>query len=118
MLSTRSGASSARRGAGAPANADDGSALRGSGSPVRRMLIAGPAVAVVSILAALLTTSAAGVPLRDPDHVAGRRLVIVLGFVAALLALDVVVRAGRRSGTWRPSRAALAGVWRERWTLR
>ena len=80
------------------------------------MLVAGPAVAVVSIIAALLTTDTAGLPLRDPDHVAGRRLLLVLGLVAVLVALDVVVRAGRRSGTLRPSLDAIARVRRERWT--
>jgi hypothetical protein len=86
-------------------------------SPPRRMLVAGPAVAMVSIIAALLTTDAAGLPLRDPDHVAGRRLVLVLCLVAVLVVLDVVVRAGRRSGRLRPSRAAMQRVRRERWTL-
>ena len=74
-------------------------------------------MALVSILAALATTHAAGVPLRDPDGVAGRRLLIVLALVAVLVALDVVVRAGRRSSTTLPTRAALERVRRERWTL-
>ena len=86
-------------------------------SPDRRMLIAGPVVAAVSMLTALLATNAAGLPLRDPDHVAGRRLLLVLGLVGMLIALDVVVRAARRSGTLRPSRAAMRRVRRERWTL-
>lgn len=85
-------------------------------SPSRRMLVAGPAVAAVSIVAALLTTDAAGLPLRDPDHVAGRRLLLVLGLVGVLVVLDVVVRAARRSGTLRPSLAAMQAVRRERWT--
>jgi hypothetical protein len=80
------------------------------------MLLAGPGVALVSILTALLTTRAAGVPLRDPDHVAGRRLVWVVVLVVVLIGLDVVVRAGRRSRQLWPSRAALAGVRRERWS--
>jgi PAP2 superfamily len=83
----------------------------------RRLLIAGPVVALVSLLAAVITTNAAGLPLRDPDHVAGRRLAMVLGLVALLIALDVLVRARLRSRTGRPSRAAIASVWRERWTL-
>jgi membrane-associated phospholipid phosphatase len=82
-----------------------------------RLLIAGPVVALVSLLAAVLTTDAAGLPLRDPDHVAGRRLAMVLGLVALLIALDVLVRARLRSRTGRPSRAAIASVWRERWIL-
>ena len=82
----------------------------------RRMLLAGPAVALVSMLTALLATNAAGVPLRDPDHVAGRRLALVVGLVLVLVGLDVVVRAGRRAGRLWPSRAAMASVRRERWT--
>ncbi len=81
------------------------------------MLVAGPAVAVISFLTALLTTDAAGVPLRDPDNVAGRRLVLVGCLVAVLIGLDIVVRAGRRAGTLLPSRAAIESVRRERWTL-
>src|SRR5215207_3146892 len=75
-----------------------------------RMVIAGPVVAIVSVLVALLTTDAAGLPLRDPDHVAGRRLGLVLCLVAMLIGLDVLVRAGRHSRTLRPSRAAIASV--------
>lgn len=87
-------------------------------SPQRRVLVAGPVVAMISILAALVTTNAAGVPLRDPDHVAGRRLLIVLGLVAVLIGLDLVIRACRRSGDLRPAREELRRVRRERWTLR
>jgi hypothetical protein len=83
----------------------------------RRMLLAGPIVAFVTVLAALLATDAAGVPLRDPDHVAGRRLLLVIWFVLGLVALDVVVRAVRHSpGRW-PTREALLIVRRQRWTL-
>jgi hypothetical protein len=70
------------------------------------------------MLAALIATDAGGLPLRDPDHVAGRRLVFVLCLVAVLVALDVVVRAARRSGGLRPSLAAIQTVRRERWTRR
>jgi membrane-associated phospholipid phosphatase len=81
------------------------------------MLIAGPLVAIVSVIAAFVTTNAAGVPLRDPDHVAGRRLVLVVCFVVVLIGLDVLVRAARRSpGRW-PSRRTIERVRRERWTL-
>jgi hypothetical protein len=85
--------------------------------PGRRALIAGPVVALVSVIAAVLTTDAAGVPLRDPDHVAGRRLVWVCCLVVLLVGLDIVVRACRRSTTPWPSRVALTRVRRERWTL-
>ena len=84
----------------------------------RRMVAAGPIVAVVSMVAALIATGAAGIPLRDPDHVAGRRLVLLLALVALLVALDVVVRASRRAPGLVPSRALVAEVRRERWTWR
>ena len=63
----------------------------------RRMVAAGPIVAVVSMVAALIATGAAGIPLRDPYHFAGRRLVMLLALVGLLVALDVVVRASRRA---------------------
>ncbi len=81
------------------------------------MLAAGPVVAIVTVITALLTTRAVGLPLRDPDHVAALYLALVGCAMAMLVGLDVVVRAGRRSGTSRPSRAAMAAVRRERWTL-
>lgn len=84
----------------------------------RRMVAAGPIVAVVSMVAALIATGAAGIPLRDPDHVAGRRLVMLLALVGLLVALDVVVRASRRAHRVMPSRAVVAEVRRERWTWR
>jgi hypothetical protein len=55
------------------------------------------------------------VPLRDPDGVAGRRLVWVVVLVLVMVGLDILVRAGRRTGSVRPSRAALQSVRRERW---
>jgi len=82
----------------------------------RRSVAAGPVVAVVTLVAALLATRAAGVPLRDPDGVAGRRFVWVVCLVVALVGVDVVVRAARRSGTLTPSRAAMRSVRRERWS--
>jgi len=87
-------------------------------APRWRMLAAGPTVAMVTVVTALLATDAAGVTLRDPDHVAALYLALV-GFAMALLVwLDIAVRAGRRSGTRRPSREAMASVRRDRWTLR
>lgn len=84
----------------------------------RRSVLAGPLVAIATVLAALIATQAAGVPFRDPDHVVGKRLALVACFVALLVGLDIVVRAGRRSRTLTPSRAALRSVLRERWTRR
>ena len=65
---------------------------------------------------ALIATSAAGVPLRDPDGVAGGRFVWALTVVGMLVVLDMVIQAGRRSGQIRPSRAAIRHIQRERWT--
>jgi len=100
----------ARTHRGAARSADRGRA------PHPRMLAAGPLVAVATMAAALICTGAAGLPLRDPDHVAGRRLLIVFALVGALVALDVVVRGARRSGRRWPSLAAMRSVRQERWT--
>jgi membrane-associated phospholipid phosphatase len=81
-------------------------------------LVAGPVVAIVTVLVALLATHAAGVSFRDPDHMVGRRLVWVGCLVVVLVGLDVVVRAGRRSRKLMPSLAAMRSVRRERWTPR
>jgi hypothetical protein len=82
----------------------------------RRMLIAGPLVAIVTMIAAIVVTDAAGVPLRDPDHVAGKRLLALFALVGLLFVLDVAVRAARGTGRRIPTRAAMARVRRERWT--
>ncbi len=84
--------------------------------PSWRSVVAGPVVAAVTLLAALVATQTAGVPFRDPDHVAAKYLVLVGGSVVLLAVIDVIVRAGCRSGTLRPSRAAVDGVRRERWS--
>jgi hypothetical protein len=81
-------------------------------------VLAGPVVAVITVVAALLATHAADVPFRDPDHVVGKRLTRVVGLVLLLVVLDVVVRAGWRSRTLAPSRASMRRVRRERWTRR
>ncbi len=80
------------------------------------MLAAGPLVALVSIVAAFIVTDAAGISIRDPDHVAGRRLAMLIGLVLFLVLLDVVVRAAHRTGRRIPPRSAIAAVRRERWT--
>jgi PAP2 superfamily len=82
----------------------------------RRMLLAGPLVAIVSMMAAVLVTNAAGISVRDPDRVAGKRLLALFALVGLLFVLDVAVRAARRTGRRLPSRAAMARVRRERWT--
>jgi hypothetical protein len=82
-----------------------------------RGTVAGPLVAAVTVLAALLTTDAVGLPLRDPDHVAALYLALVGFGMVLLVGLDILVRAGRGSGRFPPSRAAMRRVRRERWTL-
>src|SRR3712207_5109804 len=82
----------------------------------RRAVLAGPLVAVAALATAFVVTQIAGVPLRDPDGVASGRLLGALGFVAALVCIDVLVRASRRSPRMLPSRADAWAVLRERWT--
>lgn len=82
-----------------------------------RGLVAAPLVAAVTLVAALLTTREVGLPVRDPDHVAALYLVLVGLGMALLVVLEVVIGAARRTGTRRPSRAAIAEFRRERWTL-
>jgi hypothetical protein len=82
-----------------------------------RGVLAGPLLAAVTVLVGLITTDAAGVPLRDPDHVAALYLLLVGSGVALLVGLDIAIRAQRRTpGGGLPSRAAMRAVRRERWT--
>jgi len=104
MLLSREGAVASSAGQGAPE------------LPPWRSVAAGPVVAVATLLAAAWATHAAGVPLRDPDNVAAKYLVLVGFSVMVMVGLDVVVRAGRRSGTRTPSRVAMRSVRRERWS--
>jgi hypothetical protein len=64
----------------------------------------------------VIVSNAAGIPLRDPDSVAGRRLLIVLALVAGLVLLDIAGRAARATDGLLPSVAAMRRVRRERWT--
>jgi hypothetical protein len=68
-------------------------------APPWRAVAAGPAVAAVTLVAALITTSAAGVPLRDPAGVSLRRFTIAVALVAVLVGLDIAFRAGRARWT-------------------
>ena len=77
-----------------------------------RDVAAGPVVAVV----ALVATNRSGVAFGDPDHVGARRLGMMCALVALLVAIDIGVRAARRSGRIVPSREALRRVRGERWT--
>jgi hypothetical protein len=87
-------------------------------APRWRGLLAGPIVAALTVVIALVATHRAGVPLRDPDHVAALYLALVGCGVALMVGLDIAIRAGRQAGTLRPSRAAMGHVRRDRWTPR
>jgi PAP2 superfamily len=69
-----------------------------------RAVAAGPAVAAVTLVAALITTSAAGVSLRDPAGVSLRRFTIAVALIAVLVGLDIIFRSGR--ARWTPARLA------------
>lgn len=86
--------------------------------PTWRIVAAGPVVAVVTFLLALLATRVAGVSFRDWEHAVGWRLAQMSGAVALLVVVDIVVRAAVRSRTRTPSWAAIRSVRRERWTRR
>jgi hypothetical protein len=64
----------------------------------RRAVLAGPVIAAVTLVAAVATTRAAGVPLRDPGHVSIVRLAVASALVAVLIGVDVGVRRNRWSG--------------------
>lgn len=74
-------------------------------------------MAGATVVAGVIATDSLGLPLRDPDHVAALYLGLVGLGVLMLVGIDVALRARHRSnGRW-PSRAAMAVVRRERWTL-
>lgn len=81
-----------------------------------RSVLAVPIVAVVTVIFAVVATQRAGITFGDPDNVGARRLAIVWAIAAALVLVDIVVRAARRTARVRPSLAALRDVRRERWT--
>ena len=81
-------------------------------------IVAGPVVAVLTLVAAIVTTSTVGLPVRDPDHVAATYLVLVGLGVVGLVWIDIAIRAWRDTGSFPPSRTAMRDVRRRRWTLR
>jgi hypothetical protein len=86
-----------------------------SALPARRAALAGPVVAVVGLALASLATDSVGLPLRDPNAVTVRRLLVAGAMTLGLLLADIVVRAGiLRRGL--PSAASVAEVCRTRWT--
>jgi PAP2 superfamily len=85
--------------------------------PRRRAMFAVPLVALVSMVAAVVLTRVAGVPVRDPDNVTGNRLVLAIALVLALVGLDLLARAWTRSEGRRVTPAALGAIRREDWPL-
>jgi hypothetical protein len=84
-----------------------------------RDVAAGPAVAVVTVIVALVATGHVGLKLRDPDHVAATYLGLVGLGVVLLVGLDILLRArSLAGGGFPPPSAAMRQVRRERWTAR
>jgi membrane-associated phospholipid phosphatase len=83
-----------------------------------RAVIAGPLVALITLVAAFITTRHVGISVRDPDHVAATYLLLVGAGVAGLVWLDILIRARAYSQRFPPSREAVRRVRRERWTRR
>jgi hypothetical protein len=75
--------------------------------PPWRAVAAGPVVAAITLVTALVLTSEAGVPLRDPSGVSLRRLTITAALVAVLAGLDIAFRGGRRR--WTVARVVAVG---------
>jgi hypothetical protein len=73
------------------------------------------AVALVTVLFAVVCAVALGIPLRDPDGFLGPTYVRLPLIAAGLLALDVVPRALMRSGLSRSAPQEVLRVTRERW---
>jgi hypothetical protein len=81
-----------------------------------RETAAGPIVAALTVVAALFATHDVGLPLRDPDHVAALYFVLVSAGVAAMVGLDILLRARARTKRFPPPKAAMRSVREERWT--
>jgi membrane-associated phospholipid phosphatase len=107
-----SAAARARRGTPSPG---DG---RPAEPPTRYSIAAGPLVAGITLVTALLAAREAGLPFQDPKYAVAHRFALVAVVVVVLAVLDIVVRAASRSWTLRPSLAALQSVRRERWPWR
>jgi len=75
--------------------------------PPWRAVAAGPVVAAVTLLTALIVTNEAGVPLRDPSGVSLMRFVSAAALVALLVGGDIAFRRGR--ARWTAVRALAVG---------
>ena len=82
----------------------------GTGRFTWRALAGAPLVAVGLVVAAVVACGHAGVSFRDPDGVAAQYVLLVGAGVALLVAIDVAIRAAKRTGTRRPTRAAMRWI--------
>ena len=73
------------------------------------------ALAVATLVAALVMAESLGLGFHDPDGSIGPTFVLLPLIVLLALVLDVVPRAVLRATSWRDGRGAVAEVWRERW---
>jgi membrane-associated phospholipid phosphatase len=74
------------------------------------------ALAVATLIAALVMAQSLGLGFHDPDGSIGPTFVLLPLIVLLALILDVVPRAAMRAKSWRSARATVAEVWRERWS--
>jgi membrane-associated phospholipid phosphatase len=81
-----------------------------------RAVAAGPLVALVTLLAAVVVGEHLGLSVRDPDHVAAGYVGMVGAGVVLLVGVDIWIRAAARTGLRRPPLAVMRAVRRERWT--
>jgi hypothetical protein len=81
-----------------------------------RVVALGPVIALVTMLAALLATDAAGVSVRDPGHGASERLIWTAILVAGLAVVDILVAAARSARRPIPTLGALREARQTRWT--
>lgn len=86
-----------------------GQDARRPGSAGWRGTAAGLLVAAATLVAAAMVTDVVGLPLRDPDHVAAIYLAVVGCGVAAMVGLDILLRARARSGAF-PRREPCCGA--------
>jgi len=74
------------------------------------------ALAVATLVAALVMAESLGLGFHDPDGSIGPTFMLLPLIVLLALVLDVVPRAVLRAESWRTVRAAANDVWRERWS--
>ncbi|WP_162891160.1 phosphatase PAP2 family protein [Aeromicrobium sp. A1-2] len=74
------------------------------------------AIAVATVIAALVMAESLGLGFHDPDGSTGPTYIRLPVIVLLALVLDIVPRAAYRARAWRPLGGAVVDVVRERWT--